>query len=76
MGPISDHYSGEADYVQRLATRWPRHIVVCLAQAIRYVSRAGIKTTDPRQDLVKARWWIERAIRLHDEHVGESGCDQ
>jgi len=69
-----DHYNGEADYVHRLSMRWPRHLVVCLAQVIRYVSRAGIKTGDPRQDLRKARWWIDRAIRLHDDHAGESGC--
>jgi hypothetical protein len=73
--PASDHYDGEADYVHRLSMRWPRHLVVCLAQVIRYVSRAGIKTGDPRQDLRKARWWIDRAIRLHDDHAGESGCN-
>lgn len=71
--PVSDHYSGEADYVQRLSQRWPRSIVVPLAQAIRYVSRAGIKTGDPISDLVKARWWIDRAIKIWRD---ESGGDE
>ena len=67
VGPESGHYSGEAQYVYGLSLRWPRPLVVALSQVIRYVSRAGIKTTDPRPDLIKARWWIDRAITLCDE---------
>lgn len=65
--PDADHYTGEAQYVYALSLRWPRQLVVALSQVIRYTSRAGIKTDDPRQDLEKARWWIDRAITLCSE---------
>lgn len=33
-----------------------------LGNAIKYISRAGKKTADPREDLKKALWYIRRAI--------------
>lgn len=33
-----------------------------LGNVIKYVVRAGRKTSDPRDDLEKARWYLEREI--------------
>lgn len=33
-----------------------------LAQVVKYVARAGHKTMDPTQDLLKARFYLDRAI--------------
>ncbi len=35
----------------------------CLGNAIHYILRAGKKTKDPREDLRKARWMIERELQ-------------
>ncbi len=35
----------------------------CLGNAIHYILRAGKKTPDPREDLRKARWMIERELQ-------------
>jgi hypothetical protein len=34
----------------------------CLANAVKYISRAGVKTVDPLDDLKKARWYLDREI--------------
>lgn len=33
-----------------------------LGNVIKYISRAGKKTTDPTRDLKKARWYLSRLI--------------
>jgi hypothetical protein len=35
----------------------------CLANALKYISRAGYKTEDPTEDLKKAVWYINRRIQ-------------
>lgn len=72
--PESSHYGQgrEAEFTQWCAQRWPRKIVPCMVHAMKYIVRAGVKTDCPRQDLVKARWWIDRAIKLLD---GPGSCD-
>lgn len=41
------------------------HHDFCIGNAIKYLWRAGIKTTDTEiQDLKKAIWYIERKIKL------------
>lgn len=35
-----------------------------LGNAVKYISRAGIKTSDPTEDLKKAVWYINRYIEL------------
>ena len=43
-----------------------------LGNAVKYIARAGRKG-DALEDLLKARWYIEREIaRLRDEPPGES----
>lgn len=34
----------------------------CLGNAVKYIFRAGKKTRDCREDLMKARWYINRAL--------------
>ena len=41
------------------------HYDFCIGNAIKYLFRAGIKSTDTEiQDLKKAIWYIERKIKL------------
>lgn len=40
-----------------------------LTQAVDYLLRAGRKTTDPRQDLAKAAWYLRRALRRRRDFV-------
>lgn len=54
----------EAEFTQWCAQRWPRELVPPLVHAMKYIVRAGVKTEDAKSDLVKARWWIERAIAI------------
>lgn len=44
-----------------------------LGNAVKYISRAGKKTEDPRIDLKKAVWYIQRVIELED--AARSGRD-
>lgn len=34
-----------------------------LGNAVKYLARAGKKSSDPREDLRKAMWYIERAVK-------------
>jgi len=40
----------------------------CLGNVVKYVSRAGVKTHNPLEDLKKAQWYLNREIsRLEKE---------
>lgn len=52
------HYQG--DLTQRLIETFDLNFA--LGNVIKYVVRAGRKTSDPRDDLEKARWYLEREI--------------
>ena len=67
------HYTFGSIEVIDVLEDWqlPHH----LANVVKYVARAGRK--DPaaeRQDLEKARWYLERYIKLRDKQV-EGGSD-
>lgn len=34
----------------------------CLGNVVKYVWRAGLKSPDPLEDLLKARWYLDREI--------------
>ena len=34
----------------------------CLGSAIKYITRAGLKTTDPTEDLEKAIWFLQHKL--------------
>ena len=38
------------------------HMNFNLGNAMKYIWRAGLKDSDPTQDLQKARWYVEREI--------------
>ena len=39
------------------------HMNFCLGNAIKYIWRAGLKSSSEIEDLRKARWYIEREIQ-------------
>lgn len=63
--PINpDHYRRRSDHPSRvecieLLERMP----ALLANAVKYLYRAGVKTPSPVADLRKAAWYLERAAR-------------
>ncbi len=38
------------------------HMDFCLGNALKYIWRAGLKTSDATEDLEKAKWYIERKL--------------
>lgn len=38
------------------------HMNFCLGNATKYIWRAGLKSDDPVEDLLKARWYIDREL--------------
>jgi len=46
------------------------HFNFCLGNAIKYIWRAGLKTSDPVQDLQKAAWYIKREIERRQHEQG------
>lgn len=34
----------------------------CVGNAVKYLWRAGLKSDDPREDLLKARWYVDREL--------------
>jgi hypothetical protein len=40
-----------------------------LGNAMKYIMRAGKKEDNPVQDLEKAKWYIERAIKMYKDEV-------
>lgn len=53
------------DFIE--AKKLPYH----LGNVVKYVSRAGIKSECPLEDLRKARWYLERYIQKIEEANGE-----
>lgn len=43
-----------------------------LGNAVKYIARAGKKTPDPREDIAKAVWYLQR--ELERLGVGDVGC--
>lgn len=41
-----------------------------LGNVVKYISRAGIKSHDPLEDLKKARWYLERHIANMEKQNG------
>lgn len=61
------HYDYEGaiqpvDAMEAWGPFWPHEIAIHLSQVVPYIGRCGRKG-DPVEDLRKARWWIDRAIR-------------
>lgn len=54
------HYNSHPSGVETIDI--VEHMNFCLGNAIKYILRAGIKTSDPTEDLEKARWYIDREL--------------
>ena len=62
--PINpDHYRSHPSGIVCIDVT--EHMNFCLGNAIKYIWRAG-KKDDPRQDLSKAVWYLEREIKRID----------
>lgn len=55
-----DHYRSHPSGVECIAIT--EHMNFNLGNAMKYIWRAGLKDSDPTQDLQKARWYVEREI--------------
>ncbi len=47
------------------------HFGFNLGNAIKYIWRAGLKTTSPVEDLKKARWYLDRQIALAERNEAD-----
>lgn len=47
------------------------HMNFCLGNAIKYIWRAGVKSSDPVEDLSKAVWYINREIAKIEKNQEE-----
>jgi hypothetical protein len=55
------HYNAHPSGVECVAIA--EHFNFNVGNAIKYLWRAGLKTTDAREDLQKARWYVERELQ-------------
>jgi hypothetical protein len=54
------HYRSHPSGVECISIT--EHMNFNLGNAMKYIWRAGLKDSDPTQDLQKARWYVEREI--------------
>ena len=55
------HYGGEDNPYEAIKVIEAWNLDFCLGNAVKYISRAG-KKGSAKEDLQKARWYLERAI--------------
>lgn len=55
-----DHYRAHPSGVECITIT--EHMNFNLGNAMKYIWRAGLKDSDPTQDLQKARWYVDREI--------------
>lgn len=65
------HYGGKDNPYEAIKVIEAWHLGFCLGNTIKYISRAGKKTSSLLlEDLEKARWYLDREIeRLRDEYT-------
>jgi len=60
------HYGAHPSGVECITVT--EHMGFCLGNAVKYIWRAGLKSTSAVEDLRKARWYLDREIaRLEDQ---------
>jgi translation initiation factor 2B subunit (eIF-2B alpha/beta/delta family) len=57
-----DHYGGKENTYEAIKVIEAYNLNFSLGNVIKYVLRAGKKSSDTVEDLKKARWYIERQI--------------
>ena len=62
-----EHYGGDTTYEAiKVIEAW--RLDFHLGNAVKYIARAGRKSSDPLEDLEKASWYLNRKIeRLKEE---------
>ena len=55
------HYRAHASGVECIQIT--EHMNFCLGNAVKYIWRAGVKSSDPVEDLSKAVWYLNREIQ-------------
>lgn len=61
------HYGGEASPYEAIKVIEAWGLGFCLGNTIKYISRAGVKSPNPLEDLRKARWYLDREIKKLEE---------
>ncbi len=56
------HYGGADNLYEAIKVIEAWGLGFCLGNAVKYISRAGVKSPDPLEDLRKARWYLDREI--------------
>lgn len=57
-----DYYGGESNVYECIKVIEAWNLGFHLGNALKYINRAGKKSDDPKQDLEKAIWYIQRYI--------------
>ncbi len=63
------HYRAHASGVECIQIT--EHMNFCLGNAVKYIWRAGVKSSDPVEDLSKAVWYVNREIRRIEKNQEE-----
>lgn len=59
------YYGGEDNIYEAIKIIQHFNLNFCLGNIIKYILRAGKKTEDPLEDLIKAKYYIEKEIENH-----------
>ena len=60
------YYGGKGDPYEAIKVIEAWRLGFHLGNCVKYICRAGMKTTDRRTDLLKAQWYLNRAIEWED----------
>ena len=73
--PINpDYYKNYSIEVTDAIQSWG--LSYCQGNIIKYIVRCGRKTTDPRQDLEKALWYLQKELSTYGKQLSENSFTQ
>jgi len=73
--PINpDYYKNYTIEVTDAIQSWG--LSYCQGNIIKYIVRCGRKTTDPRQDLEKALWYLQKELSTYGKQLSENSFTQ
>ena len=62
-----DHYGGGENTYEAIKVIEAWDLGFHLGNVVKYISRAGKKTNNTREDLKKAKWYLERYLLSEEE---------
>ena len=62
-----DHYGGKENTYEAIKVIEAWDLGFHLGNVVKYISRAGKKTNNTREDLKKAKWYLERYLLSEEE---------